>query len=59
VLKPDSDESLTQRAKDSCSSEHDLSALDPTLVVFGRRHRRGSIVFTFGKVYSGLTRTYN
>jgi hypothetical protein len=34
-LESDSDESLTQRPKDSCSSEHDFSALDPTLVETG------------------------
>jgi hypothetical protein len=31
ALEPDSDESLIQRPKDSRSSEHDFSALDPTL----------------------------
>jgi hypothetical protein len=31
ALEPDSDEPLTQRPKDSRSSEHDFSVLDPTL----------------------------
>jgi hypothetical protein len=31
-LESDSDESLTQKAKDSRSSEHDFFALDPTLL---------------------------
>jgi hypothetical protein len=33
VLELDSDESLTQRQKDLRSSEHDFSALDPTLLL--------------------------